>query len=43
MISYYQELLNECRDLTKWKKKHKEMLSTLEIMQDKLKSLKGGK
>lgn len=41
MIKYYQELLNECIDLTEDKKKHKNMVSTLEIMKDKLENLKG--
>ena len=39
MIKYYQELLNECIDLKIWKEKHKQMLSTLETMKNKLKSL----
>lgn len=43
MINYYQELLNESIDLTEWKEKHNHMLSTLEIMKDKLKNLKGVK
>ena len=43
MIKYYQELLNECIDLTENKQLHKDMLSTLETMKDKLKKLKGGK
>lgn len=43
MIAYYQELLNECIDLTENKDLHKTMLLTLEIMKNKLKSLKGGK
>ena len=42
MIRYYQEILNECIDLTEWKEKHKTMLSTLETMKDKLSNLKGG-
>lgn len=42
MIKYYQELLNECIDLTTWKAKHMDMLATLETMQYKLKNLKGG-
>ena len=29
MLKYYQELLNECIDLSEHKKKHKEMKSTL--------------
>lgn len=41
MIKYYQELLNECIDLTDWKAKHKEMLFTLETMKNKMPSLKG--
>lgn len=43
MVKHYQELLNECIDLTEWKRKHNQMLSTLETMKDKLKNLKGGK
>ena len=39
MIRYYQELLNECIDLIGWKKVHKDMLSTLEVMKDKLNQL----
>ena len=42
MIKYYQELLNECIDLSEKKQLHKDMLSTLETMKDKLKNLKGG-
>ncbi len=41
MIRYYQELLNGCIDLVEWKKVHKDMLSTLEVMKDKLNQLKG--
>lgn len=41
MMKYYQELLNECIDIAEWKAKHKKMLSTLEIMQNKKLSLKG--
>ena len=40
MIKYYQELLNECIDLTENKKLQKDMLSTLEIMKNKLKGLR---
>lgn len=40
MIRYYQELLNECIDLTENKQLYKNMLSTLETMKDKLKKLK---
>ena len=43
MIKYYQELLNECMDLNQNKQIHKEMLSILETMKDKLNQLKGGK
>ncbi len=42
MIKYYQELLNECIDLSEWIQKHQQMLSTLETMKYKLKKLKGG-
>lgn len=42
MIKYYQELLNECLDLTEWWGKHNQMLSTLETMKYKLIKL-GGK
>lgn len=42
MIKYYQELLNECIDLSENKQLHKDMLSTLETMKDKLNQLKGG-
>ena len=42
MIKYYQELLNECIDLSENKQLYKDMLSTLETMKDKLKQLKGG-
>ncbi len=41
MIKYYQELLNECIDLTEWEGKHFQMLSTLATMKDKLNQLKG--
>ena len=41
MISYYQELLNECIDIVDWKNKHKNMLLILFKMNYKLKSLKG--
>ena len=40
MIKYYQELLNECIDLTENKKLQKDMLSTLDIMKNKLKGLR---
>ena len=40
MIKYYQELLNECIDLTENKKLQKDMLSTLKIMKNKLKGLR---
>ena len=40
MIKYYQELLNECIDLTENKQLYVNMLSTLETMKDKLKKLK---
>ena len=43
MIKYYQELLNECIDLTENIQLYKSMLSILATMKDKLKSLKGGK
>ena len=43
MIKYYQELLNECINLNENKQIHKEMLSTLKTMKDKLNQLKGGK
>ena len=42
MIKYYQELLNECIDISEWKDKHKKMLLTLFKMKYKLKNLKGG-
>ena len=42
MISYYQELLNECIDIKEWKRKHKNMLLTLFKMNYKLNCLKGG-
>ena len=41
MIKYYQELLNECIDLTENKQLHNDMLSVLETMKDKLNQLKG--
>ena len=41
MINYYQELLNECIDISEWKDKHAKMLLTLFKMNYKLKSLKG--
>ena len=41
MIKYYQELLNECIDLTENKQLHSDMLSALETMKDKLNQLKG--
>lgn len=41
MIKYYQELLNECIDLTQNNQLYVNMLSTLKIMKDKLKNLKG--
>lgn len=41
MIRYYQELLNECIDLTKNKQLYKNMLLTLKKMKDKLEQLKG--
>lgn len=43
MIRYYQELLNECIDLTENKRTHKSMLLTLETMKNKMQSLKGVK
>lgn len=43
MIKYYQELLNECIDLTENKNTLKTMLLTLETMKNKLNNLKGGK
>ena len=43
MTKYYQELLNECIDLTENKRVHKHMLSTLATMKYKLRTLKGGK
>ena len=42
MIIYYQELLNECIDITEHKNSYKNMLLTLAEMQNKLKNLKGG-
>ena len=41
-MKFYQELLNECIDISEWKKKHKQMLVTLFKMQYRLKNLKGG-
>lgn len=41
MIKYYQELLNECIDLTEHKNIYKSMLFTLATMKYKFKSLKG--
>lgn len=43
MITYYQELLNECIDIQEHKNIHKIMLLTLAEMQNKIKNLKGGK
>lgn len=43
MIKYYQELLNESIDLTEDKERYKKMLSTLKIMKEKLRNLKGVK
>ncbi len=42
-MSRYQELLNECIDLEQNKQLHKDMVSTLIIMKNNLKILKGGK
>lgn len=40
MIERYQELLNECIDLTENKNIHKETLLTLETMKHKLSDLR---
>ena len=37
MLKYYQELLNECIDLSEHKKKHKEMKSTLNKIKNLIK------
>ena len=37
MIRYYQELLNECIDISEWKEKHKKMMSTLQTMKNNIK------
>lgn len=42
MITYYQELLNECIDIQAHKETYKNMLLTLETMKNNLKELKGG-
>ncbi len=43
MISYCQELLNECQDLTQDYNILDKMKQTLRIIKDKIKSLKGGR
>lgn len=42
MLPYYQNLLKECKNISKWKTIHLKMLTTLVIMRLKLKNLKGG-
>ena len=41
MLKYYQELLNECIDLSEHKKKHKEMKSTLNKIKNLIFRIKG--
>ena len=41
MLKYYQELLNECIDLSEHKKKHKEMKSTLNKIKNLTSKMKG--
>lgn len=41
MLKYYQELLNECIDLSEHKKKHKEMKSTLNKIKNLIFRMKG--